>query len=221
MTERWEIIANQGFKFIGKMNASISHEIKNVLAIINENAGLLEDLAVMTEKGMTIDVERLKALARKTRKQVKRADTIITKMNDFAHSVDESKEKVNIGEILVFMAALSERLAAMRGVKIRVVPPERPITITTNPFLLENIIWLCLDFAMDVAGKGKTVELDTEEAGKSINIRFAELKGLAETADPMFPSDIENALLIALGGRIVTDQDAGIMVLALPKEIPR
>ena len=221
MTERWEIIANQGFKFIGKMNASISHEIKNVLAIINENAGLLEDLAVMTEKGMTIDVERLKALARKTRKQVKRADTIITKMNDFAHSVDESKEKVNIGEILVFMAALSERLATMRGVKIRVVPPERPITITTNPFLLENIIWLCLDFAMDVAGKGKTVELDTEEAGKSINIRFAELKGLAETADPMFPADIENALLIALGGRIVTDQDAGIMVLALPKEIPR
>ena len=37
------MIAREGFQFFGKMSASISHEIKNALAIINENAGLLED----------------------------------------------------------------------------------------------------------------------------------------------------------------------------------
>ena len=35
-----------GIQFFGKMAASISHEIKNVLAIINENAGLLEDICL-------------------------------------------------------------------------------------------------------------------------------------------------------------------------------
>ena len=32
-----------GLQFFGKMTASISHEIKNVMAIINESAGLLDD----------------------------------------------------------------------------------------------------------------------------------------------------------------------------------
>ena len=37
-------VQDGGLFFFGKMSASISHELKNVLAIINENAGLAEDL---------------------------------------------------------------------------------------------------------------------------------------------------------------------------------
>ena len=34
----------EGLRFFGKVNASISHEIRNALAVINENAGLIKDL---------------------------------------------------------------------------------------------------------------------------------------------------------------------------------
>ena len=63
MTTQWEMIAPEGFRFFGKMSASISHEIKNALAIINENAGLLEDLTLLAEQGRPTDPERLKKLA--------------------------------------------------------------------------------------------------------------------------------------------------------------
>lgn len=49
-----------GIQFFGKMSASISHEIKNVLAVINENAGLLEDICFMADRGKPIDTPRLK-----------------------------------------------------------------------------------------------------------------------------------------------------------------
>ena len=39
-----------GLRFFGMMTASVSHEIKNVLAIINENAGLMSDLTQMMMK---------------------------------------------------------------------------------------------------------------------------------------------------------------------------
>ena len=42
--------AKPGLQFFGKVSASIAHEIKNVLAIINENAGLLEDLTFAARK---------------------------------------------------------------------------------------------------------------------------------------------------------------------------
>ena len=46
---------NESLRFFGKMNASISHELRNALAVINENAGLIKDLMIMTEKGHPLD----------------------------------------------------------------------------------------------------------------------------------------------------------------------
>ena len=50
MNNQWDIIGGEGLQFFGKMSASISHEIKNVLAIINENTGLIED-SDLTKEG--------------------------------------------------------------------------------------------------------------------------------------------------------------------------
>ncbi len=218
MDIKWDIIGTEGFRFMGKMNASISHEVKNVLAIINENAGLLEDFTLMAEKGMAIDPERLNALAGKIQHQVQRADRIIKNMNTFAHSVDETKKKVDLSEILVFMAALSERLATMKGIALEVTPPSTPIAITTDPFLVENIIWRCLEFSMAVTGTGKTVVLTADKKDQGASIIFSQLKGLSDASSrPPFPEDVENELVKSLGAQIVVNEGAGEIVLGLPE----
>ena len=79
------------------MSASISHEIKNALAIINESAGLLEDFSLLAEKGRPIDPERLKLLAQSVLKQVQRADGLVKKMNRFAHSADDAIKNYRFG----------------------------------------------------------------------------------------------------------------------------
>ncbi|MEE4112297.1 MAG: hypothetical protein V2I40_05740, partial [Desulfobacteraceae bacterium] len=45
--------------FFGKVNASISHELKNVMAIISETAGLLGDLSEMARGGGSVDPDML------------------------------------------------------------------------------------------------------------------------------------------------------------------
>lgn len=47
--------------FIARM--TVSHELKNVLAIVNENAGLLDDLLLLAAKGKPLNPERLQRLA--------------------------------------------------------------------------------------------------------------------------------------------------------------
>jgi C4-dicarboxylate-specific signal transduction histidine kinase len=109
MSNDWELIGRTGLAFFGKMTASISHEIKNVLAIINENAGLLEDITLMAERGIPINLDRLKTQAERIKNQIRRADVIVKNMNRFAHSVDESLMSVDLAELLEFLAALSRR----------------------------------------------------------------------------------------------------------------
>jgi len=214
-----DVIGETGLRFFGKMSASISHEIKNVLAIINENAGLLEDLTLMADKGVAIDPERLKTMAGMLSKQVQRADGIMKNMNKLAHSIDESVMSVDLGEILGLVLSLSGRFASRRGVALSLEPTAVPVTVTTNPFFMENLIWRCLDFAMDAASKGKTVGLISEELENGARIRFTGLQGIAESMSNRFPGEREKALQSLLKAEIDADTEAGELVVVLPGNI--
>ena len=215
MNYEWNILGEAGFQFFGKMSASISHEIKNALAIMNENAGLLEDYASMGEKGISVDLQRLKSLAGKIRNQVQRADEIVRNLNSFAHSVDRAVNTIEMGELLALMTTLAHRFATMRGVTLELKPPQKSITITTNQFFLEHLVWLCLEFATDKAGDEKLVGLILEKAGSAVRIRFTGLEDLQTPTINSFPTDATKALLEAIGAKISVDGGAGELVINL------
>jgi len=219
MSEISDVACQHALQFFGTMTASISHEISNVLAVINENAGLLEDFTLMADKGMPIDPARLKSLAGKIAAQIRRADLIVKNMNKFAHSVDIPIKRLDLLDILELMVALSNRAASMRGVTLEIDPPKTPVSITTNDFFLENLLWLCLVYAMDAADQKKTIVLSAEKAENDIRVRFTGLGGLKNgpsTASPDFPGE---DVLGALKGELVIDIEAGEISLILPSNV--
>jgi len=127
--------------YFGKMMAAISHEIKNSLAIINENAGLMEDLSLMAKGGNLLDPERIGAISGRVIKQIERADTIVKKMNKLAHSVDDPLKELNIFEILEFTIELGKKSISSLGVDIKVVPPASPAIINASQFMVMNLFW--------------------------------------------------------------------------------
>jgi signal transduction histidine kinase len=214
---QWEIIAQEGFQFFGKMSASISHEIKNALAIINENAGLLEDFTLLAEQGRPIDPQRLKSLAGQVMKQIKRADGLVKRMNQFAHSADDRVKNIDLGETLELITAIAQRLAFMRGARVEFLFPDHPVTVTTYPFLLENLIWLSLDFFL--GGGHKTIRLIPEATKDGAGIRFAGQAGLMASDREPFPSEKEAALLDAVKADLRMDAEAGEMFICLRKNL--
>ena len=208
-----------GLQFFGKISASISHEIKNVLAIINENAGLLEDFTLMADRGIPIDPARLKAMAEAVKKQIGRADGIIKNMNRFAHSIDQAITTVDLAQTIELFIALTARLAAMRGVEVALQLPENPVKLQTAPFFLMNLLWLCLDFSMSASGDDKQVELVVEAAENSIRIRYRRLTGLAEALLETFPSDREKNLLAVLKADLTAELEREEILLRQSKNI--
>ena len=215
MTAQWEIIAREGIQFFGKMSASISHEIKNALAIINENAGLLEDFMLLAEKGRPIDPERLKSLAGQVMKQVSRADGLVKRMNRFAHSADEPSKNIDLGETLELITSIAQRLASRQEARVDLVMPEQSEKVVTNPFLLENLIWLVLDFIL--AAGHKAVRLLAESTEDGPRIRFSLSGPWTSAFSERFPSGKEKALLEALQADLLMNLEAGEIILAFRK----
>lgn len=219
MDDKLETIGETGLQFFGKMTASISHEIKNVLAIINENAGLLEDFTRMADGGVAIEPERLKALAQAVMKQISRADTIVKNMNRFAHSTDESLKTVDLNDTLELVVVLSNRFASMRSVTLEPKLQQSPVKIKTSLFFLMNLIWLCLDFAIDAAGDGKIVELATQKTDTETKICFRRLGGLAQAPLDTFPTEREQSLLGLLKAEVIVSPENNEIVLKLAGDI--
>lgn len=219
MSDQLEIISESGLQFFGKMAVSISHEIKNVIAIINENAGLLEDFTLMAEQGMAIDPQRLQKLSQAIIKQVKRADTIVKNMNRFAHSADASLQTIDLNDVIGLLVALSNRFAATRGIALNPKLNRSPVTIRTSPFLLLNLLWLCLDFAMGAAGDQKVVELVTQRSDTSIQIRFQQIGCLADVALQPFPAEREKRLLDLLKAELEISAENREICIKLSEEV--
>ena len=209
-----DINGENALKFFGKMAASISHEVKNVLAIINENAGLLEDLCAMAEKGRPVDPVKIKTVSGKVIKQVQRGDEIIRRLNSFAHSADESVCDVDLCEAIKLVSGLSGRIALMRGITVELNVDAAPVVVNTNPFLLETLVWLFLDFAMDAAGGKGTVCITSEKPPGKVVVKFSKLQGLAGMQPGIFPGDSEKSLLAALNATAAVDAAAGEIVIS-------
>jgi len=159
MSDYQESIGACGLHCFGSISASVSHELKNALAIINENAGLLEDLSFMAGKGLPLDPAKLKSIAANIGKQIQRADSIIRNMNRFAHSTDDTVKRIDLGETMALTVALSSRLAAMKCITLIFKPPTQTIYITTHLFYLENLIWLYIKEILERTDTEKEITL--------------------------------------------------------------
>jgi light-regulated signal transduction histidine kinase (bacteriophytochrome) len=211
-----DAIGDENLRFFGKVVASISHEIKNVMAIINEKAGLLKDLTLMAQKGMALDIHRIQLIADDLQAQIKRGDSIIKNMNKFAHSVDEDIAETNVSEVSGLIATLSERLASRFGVRLTVVPLQPGPVIRTRPILLEQLIWQALQMVMEKCGNEKTVTVEIAKSDPGAQIKFL-IDNKAVGAS--FPVDSVSWLLKILHADLEVLAGGSGLVVHLPLDI--
>lgn len=209
MTDRQKVLAIEGVRFFGEISASVSHEIKNVLAIINENAGLLQDMIAMHEKGVALVPERLSRMAQSIARQVTRGDDIVKNMNRFAHSADDASEPVDVKELVQFMNRLAGRLIGMKGPAPVIEACDGVAVATTNRFFLENLVWNCLSRAMAACPEDQSVSIRVDRQDARARIRYCGLdqSALAKIAD--FPSPGESAAARLLNIQLTIDKKAG------------
>lgn len=149
--------------------ASISHEIKNVLAIINENGGLLEDLAEMSSLDQGVDPERIKKITMTIGRQVARANTIMKDLNRFAHSGDAVIGRDSLVNLLSLVVTLTGRQAAMKNLTVSLHCPDS-LHIQTNILALESLVYLLLRKVIDGSNHEATISLSVAESNSGFGV---------------------------------------------------
>ncbi len=197
-------------EFFGALSAAMTHDMKNILAIINENAGLLGDLAVKTRNNaIPIDPSKAALISEKIGKQVDRADTMMKQFNRFSHSMDHAEELVDMEEMVMLVATLAERIIRRHGGTLTVIPAPVPCRIHARRFALLHLIFraldtLCCNPADPGSGPGKQLTVQFGSDATTPEIYFIRDFALAVEGDRLFGSPKDRALLARVNMMVTT-----------------
>jgi signal transduction histidine kinase len=202
--------------FFGKVNASISHELKNIMAIISETAGLLDDLSAMASAGGAIAPEMLKNCTESIAEEIQRGFAVIRQMNRFAHSVDTPAASVNLMDLMTLVIHLSRYLSFCGKTELYPCRGDAPIAMT-SPFLLQTLFYQALIYTFKNTGPEAQIGISIQSLGDS-GWRIA-YSGFTASEFQVFPdADIKN-LAASIGVVIHYDSTADQLALDVPLRI--
>ncbi|MBI5526108.1 MAG: HAMP domain-containing histidine kinase [Deltaproteobacteria bacterium] len=164
-----------GLRFFGRMTANLSHEFNNIITIIGEVAGLLDDLLLLAEKGRPLNTEKLKSLSDNVKRQVERGKAVVKHMNFLGHSIDDRSREVDLGVLVENVTNLSKRIAERKGVALAAEPAVEPVVVNCDPFGVMQAVFLCVDAALGAGAVGVPIKIGVRrvEAGAEIAVESA------------------------------------------------
>ena len=145
--------------FFGRITAGITHEIKNVLAIIQESSGLMEDILDGTENDVLPNKDKFIKSLERIRRQIQRGIDITSGLNWFAHSPDHSPANLDLNELAGQMVLLASRFARLKNVSLESSPSDPPLMIDTDPVLLEMAVFESIEILLKGIDSGGKIML--------------------------------------------------------------
>ena len=210
--------ASDHARFMGKVAAGATHELRNVLAIIKESAGLIEDvLAMAAERGAPPDPDKLRRASGRIDAQVRRGSDLITALNRFAHCPDEGRAEVDLAAAAALAAALSDRFVRQKGHRIEVAEADRPVVATTSPLGLQLALFTMIDWIGRAGPPGSQISVAARLVGELPGVEVeCRDDGDDPTADPAQAESRAELETMAdeLGGRLETGP--GVLRLTFP-----
>jgi len=168
VTPTFDSVCVQAF---AKVSASISHEIKNTMAIINENAGLLDDLVGMSGGEVGISPDRVKAAADTIARQVVRTNTMMNQLNRFAHTADHDMGQDSLQNILSLIVSLSVRQAAAKNLTVSTHCPENR-EIHTHLLPLHSLLYLTLRLLIEHSADADKLIIEGDLTDGSVSVCY-------------------------------------------------
>ncbi len=190
-------------RFIGKILAGFTHEVKNYLAIIKESAGLLEDLMKLEKSSQSASGQYLEII-RSIEEQTEKTNILYRYLNRFAHRMDDQLATFNVNESLEELTALVTRFANQKKIIIEKDFHESMPSIYSNPSLLQLVVYTALEEKIRNLDKNSKISIQTGIDENSVKIRLVSEGNLIEGEGDAtsIPYAILEKIIKQLGGNI-------------------
>lgn len=166
-----EMKHSQKLSSIGRLAAGVAHEINNPLAIINEKAGLMKDLADHTEEFQKS--EKFLDLTDSILQSVERCKAITHRLLGFARRMEVQFEILDLNELVQEVLGFLDKEAIYRNIELRLQLADNLPRISSDRGQLQQVFLNILTNAFAAVEDGDRItitswEEDLDTVGVSI-----------------------------------------------------
>jgi len=158
--------------FMGRLTASATHEMQNILATIRESGGLMEDLLALGAENFA-HAERFKKGLCVLSEQVERGMALSEQLNYCAHAPETTPAGTEVNEAMRSLVGLCRRDAARRRVSLELAPGRTGLRTSLRALELMALLGQALDCALPHMPQGSQLILSVEEQGGLAVVRLA------------------------------------------------
>jgi signal transduction histidine kinase len=177
MTDQSRRVRQQELAFFAKLGADVSHEMRNVLSIVGQNAGLLEDQLTVSRGRKGPDPEKLKKVASRIDRQVKKGIEVMERFSRFAHAADEARTSFDLAALAEDVTVLIQPHLRHLGGRLEATLPDQPVPVTTNQFSLQHALFCCLEIVVQCADNSQPVVMDVSNQGATAVVTVSATAG--------------------------------------------
>ncbi len=219
---------NRELAFFGKLTAACTHEMQNVLAIIRESAGLLEDLVSLNPEESVPHSAHIRKTVSQVQNQVGRGVELITRLNRFAHSPDLTYKKLNVFEEAELVVAMSQRFTASHLVTVSVSGCDgeqgAELYVKANPVHLQMVLFDAIQCCLAGLTHRCMIEIRIWIRGSELVIAF-QCRGEEIPGWGSFSTQLTDAAewkklestVMEMGGRLELEEDSYALQLVIPE----
>lgn len=153
---------------IGRLAAGVGHEINNPLAIINEKAGLAEDLLAITP-----DFEHKKTITgclEGIGRSVTRCSTITHRLLGFAKRQEVKNQKLQINDILEEVMVFLDNSMLTNRIKIDAQLQADLPEVVSDQVQLQQVFFNILNNAIDAVGKDGEISVMSHTVAGDVRV---------------------------------------------------
>jgi two-component system NtrC family sensor kinase len=157
---------------VGRLAASVSHEINNPLQIVSQHAGLLDELLEDAAGSGRPDLAECRRSVGRIREQVRRATAITRRLLGFSRAPARERSPADLNRAVEETIALLEGEAARHRIAIvRDYQPDLAPVVTDAP-QLQQVFLNVLGNAIDAIGERGEIRVSTRSDGRSHLVQF-------------------------------------------------
>jgi C4-dicarboxylate-specific signal transduction histidine kinase len=159
--------------FIGGITAGATHELRNVLAIVKESAGLIADIVDTSSQPGPPRPDRLRRAVSRIEAQVKRGSELLTSLNRFAHSLDHAEDQIELREAAERISSLCQRAARRGRHQVEARPGDEGLVVVVNLLRLQMALYSAVECCLEQLPEGGTVSLNPVRHGERPSLEFS------------------------------------------------
>jgi two-component system NtrC family sensor kinase len=177
---------------VGRLAASVAHEVNNPLQVIGDQAGWILELLAEEDPAQLKNYDEYQSSVHKIKQHVTRASTITHRLLGFSRSREFKRVVQDINTLLQDTVSFLANEAKHHRITLRLNLQENLPAVMTDPSQLQQVFLNIVNNAMDAIGDDGAITIQTRARGERILVEFADsgpglaAEHLQKIFDPFF-----------------------------------